>query len=164
MGAIRDFISFLFSKVVLVKGLVVFFVSLIVVSAGLDQVTVVYSPSDSLPYRTFLELKPIKPLLGQYAYFESPWYDGRVIKKIVGKEGDELVYDGQGNLWVRGQRIGKARTQAKDGRRLTPIKAGVIPQGMVFVKGEHERSFDSRYEELGLIPEATLGGRVFGLV
>lgn len=164
MGAIRDFISFRPSRGVRVKGLVVFFVSLIVVSTALDLVTVVYSPSDSLPYRTFLELKPIKPRLGQYAYFECPWYGGRVIKKIVGKEGDELVYDNQRNLWVRGQKIGKARTQAKDGRRLTPIKAGVIPKSMVFVKGEHERSFDSRYEELGLIPEAVLGGRVFGLV
>ena len=146
------------------KGLVVFFVSLVVVTTVLDQVTVVYSPSDSLPYRTFLELKRIKPQLGQYAYFESPWYGGRVIKKIVGREGDKLSYDAQGNLWVGNQKIGKAITQSKEGRLLTPIKAGIIPQGMVFVEGEHERSFDSRYEELGLIPETALGGRVLGLV
>jgi conjugal transfer pilin signal peptidase TrbI len=157
-------ISLPFLGGVWIKGLVVFFVSLVVVSTALDQVTVVYSPSDSLPYRTFLELKHIKPQLGQYAYFESPWYGGRVIKKIVGREGDKLSYDVQGNLWVGTQKIGKAKTQARDGRKLTPIKSGVIPQGMVFVEGEHERSFDSRYEELGLIPEAALGGRVLGLV
>ena len=83
---------------------------------------------------------------------------------IAGWEGDRLSYDAQGNLWVGTQKIGKAKTQSKEGRQLTPIKAGIIPPGMVFVKGEHERSFDSRYEELGLIPEAALGGRVLGLV
>lgn len=161
---IDNSISLPFFGNVWVKGLVVFFASLIIFSMALDQVTVVYSPSDSLPYRTFLELKRIKPQLGQYAYFESPWYGGRVIKKIVGREGDKLSYDAQGNLWVGNQKIGKAKTKARDGRQLTPIKAGIIPPGMVFVKGEHERSFDSRYEELGLIPEAALGGRVLGLV
>jgi len=146
------------------KGLGVLITSLILTSAALDQVTVVYSPSDSLPYRTFLELKHIKPQLGQYAYFESPWYGGRVIKKIVGREGDELSYDRNGSLWVGKQKIGKAQSQSRDGRQLTPIRPGVIPKGRVFVEGEHERSFDSRYEELGLIPETALGGRVFGLV
>jgi len=149
---------------VLVRGLGMFFASLVIVSTVLDQVTVVYSPSDSLPYRTFLELKGIKPQVGQYAYFKSPWYGGRVIKKIVGRGGDKMTYDAQGNLWVGNQKVGKSRTQARDGRQLTPIKGGIIPQGMVFVKGEHERSFDSRYEELGLIPEKALGGRVLGII
>ena len=160
----KNSISLPFFGNVWVKELVVFFASLVVMSTALDQVAVVYSPSDSLPYRTFLELKNIKPQLGQYAYFESPWYGGRVIKKIAGRGGDELSYDATGNLWVENQKIGKAKTQSKEGRQLTPIKAGVIPPGMVFVKGEHERSFDSRYEEMGLIPETALGGRVLGLV
>ena len=147
-----------------VKGFVVFFCTLVLVSTALDQVTVIYSPSDSLPYRTFLELKGIKPQLGQYTYFKCPWYGGRVIKEIVGRQGDELTYDAQGNLWVGKQIIGKAKSKARDGRPLTPVKAGVIPKGMVFVKGEHERSFDSRYEELGLISEAALSGRVLGIV
>ena len=162
--AMKNSIFLPFLGDVWVKGLVVFFTSLVLVSVALEQVTVVYSASDSLPYRTFLELKRIKPQVGQYAYFESPWYGGRVIKKIVGREGDKLVYDARGNLWVGENKIGKGKTQSRSGRQLTPIKAGVIPQGMVFVKGEHERSFDSRYEELGLIPEMSLGGRVLGLL
>lgn len=161
---VKSMMSLLFFGNGWVKGLVGFFGSLVVVSAALDQVKIVYSPSDSLPYRIFLEIKRLKPQVGQYAYFDCSWYGGRVIKKIVGREGDELTYDEQGNLWVEKQKIGKAKAQARDGRRLTPIKAGIIPRGMVFVKGEHERSFDSRYEELGLIPEAALGGRVLGMV
>lgn len=145
------------------KGFIVFFCALVLVSTALDQVTVIYSPSDSLPYRTFLEFKHIKPQTGHYAYFDCLWYGGRVIKEIVGKAGDELTYDTKGNLWVGKRMIGKAKTQARDGRPLTPVKAGVIPKGMVFVKGEHDRSFDSRYEELGLISEAALSGRVLAL-
>lgn len=61
-------------------------------------------------------------------------------------------------------KIGKHKERSKDGRLLTPIKAGVIPQGKVFVVGDHERSFDSRYEELGLISEKVLQGRLLALV
>jgi len=61
-------------------------------------------------------------------------------------------------------KIGKHKQRSKDGRLLTPIKAGVIPQGKVFVVGDHERSFDSRYEELGLISEKVLQGRLLALV
>ena len=164
MEIIRDSLSFPSLKGGLIKGFIFFLGSLVVVSTALDQVRIVYSPSDSLPYRTFLELKHIKPGVGQYAYFECPWYGGRVIKKIVGREGDTITYDAAGNLWIKGKiKVGKLLQQSKDGRLLTPVKTGVVPKGMVFVKGEHERSFDSRYEELGLIPEKALGGRVLGI-
>jgi len=149
---------------VLAKGAGAFLTSLVIVSTALEQVTVVYSPSDSLPYRVFLEFRGLKPQVGHYAYFTSPWYGGRVIKKIAGKEGDAMAYDDQGNLWVGNQKIGKSQPVAKDGRGITPIQAGTIHKGRVFMKGEHERSFDSRYEELGLVPEASLGGRVLGIV
>lgn len=61
-------------------------------------------------------------------------------------------------------KIGKHKERSKDGRLLTPIKAGVIPPGKVFVVGDHERSFDSRYEELGLVPEKALQGSLLALV
>jgi conjugal transfer pilin signal peptidase TrbI len=151
-------------KSVWVRGIGAFLASLMIVSAALDQISIIYSPSDSLPYRLFLELKPIKPQVGHYAYFNSHWYGGRVIKKVVGQGGDAMSYDPGGNLWVGNQKVGTSLSISKDGRDLTPIQAGIIPQGMVFMKGEHERSFDSRYEELGLIPEKLLGGRVFAIV
>jgi conjugal transfer pilin signal peptidase TrbI len=88
-----------------------------------------------------------------------------LVKEIAGTAGDTLTYDATGNLWVGRQlRVGKPRKKAKDGRTLTPIKPGVIPEGMAFVMGSHERSFDSRYEELGLVPKRHLRGRAIALL
>lgn len=129
------------------------------------QTRLVYSRTDSLPDHLFLNLKQVTPQKGHYTFLESSWYGGAVIKKIVGISGDTLSYDQEGNLWVGNQlKIGKPKKKSTDGRRLTPLKPGVIPKGKVFVAGCHERSFDSRYEELGLIPENQLQGRVIALL
>ena len=107
----------------------------------------------------------MSPQKGSYTCVHSPWYGGTVVKKIVGVAGDTLSYDIEGNLWVGcNLKVGKPKKKSKDGKILTPIEAGVIPKGMVFVAGNHERSFDSRYQELGLIPERDLQGKVIALL
>lgn len=166
---------FAFLKSSLIKGLCCFFVVLGLIALVSTQVSIVYSQSNSLPYHLFLNLKHLTPKKGQYTCFHSPWYGGQVIKKVVGMEGDIVTYDKNGNLWlvtfdrepkfqVKRLRIGKQQEFAKDGRKLTPIQAGFIPKGKVFVVGEHERSFDSRYEELGLILIKELQGRLIALL
>lgn len=158
-----------------VKGLCCFLLVLGVISQLSNYVGLVYSNTNSLPYHLFLHLKQLEPQRGQYTCFNSPWYGGRVIKKVTGMGGDILIYDQKGNLWVktvavnslwlrRQLKIGKAKKHSKDGRLLTPIKPEIIPKGMVFVSGEHERSFDSRYEELGLVSVKDLQGRLIALV
>jgi conjugal transfer pilin signal peptidase TrbI len=140
-----------------------------------NHVSLVYSYTNSLPYHFFLQLKNVKPLRGHYTCLHSPWHGNRVIKQVVGMEGDVLSYDPSGalqldtldasSLWLGRQlKIGKPKKRSKDGRSLTPLKPGIIPKGMVFVSGNHERSFDSRYEELGLVPEKNLQGRLIALV
>lgn len=165
-----------------VKGFCTFLVVFGVIWQASNYVGLVYSRTNSLPYSIFLNLKQVPPKRGQYTCFECPWYGGRVIKKIIGMGGDTLFYDDKGDLWIETVfrdkslridhystrvdflKVGKHKECSKDGRLLTPIKAGVIPQGKVFVVGDHERSFDSRYEELGLIPEKVLQGRLLALV
>jgi len=46
-----------------------------------------------------------------------------------------------------------------DGKPLTPISATIIPEGYVFVAGDNPNSFDSRYEEFGLVPSEKIWGR-----
>jgi conjugal transfer pilin signal peptidase TrbI len=158
-----------------VKGLCCFLVALALISQVSNHVGLVYSRTNSLPYHLFLNLKHVTPKRGDYTCFDCPWYGGRVIKKVVGLEGDTLSYDDEGNLWVktlvaktlgegRKLKVGKQKNHAKDGRLLNPIKPGVIPHGKVFVLGDHERSFDSRYEELGLVPEKALRGCLVALI
>ena len=50
----------------------------------------------------------------------------------------------------------------RKGKSLTPISVGVIPEGFIFVAGHNPQSFDSRYEEFGLVPlEKVWGKAVF---
>lgn len=158
-----------------IKGLCCFFLVLGIVAVISKQVGFVYSKTNSLPHHFFLQLKRVNPLRGHYTCFHSSWYGRQVIKKVVGMEGDTLSYDHSGNLWInvlstsslwvgRQFKIGKPKKQSKDGRVLTPIKPGVIPKGMFFISGEHERSFDSRYEEFGLVSAKNLQGRLIALV
>jgi signal peptidase I len=45
------------------------------------------------------------------------------------------------------------------GDPLTPLSAKIIPEGALFVLGDHPRSFDSRYEEFGLVPVDKIWGK-----
>jgi type IV secretory pathway protease TraF len=64
--------------------------------------------------------------------------------------------------------------QTKEGNPLTPlsiknipegrntqgiIPEGIIPKGYVFVAGDNLNSFDSRYEEFGLVPVEKIWGK-----
>ena len=49
--------------------------------------------------------------------------------------------------------------QTKDGKPLTPLRVEIVPEGYVFVAGDHLRSFDSRYEEFGLVSQQNLWGK-----
>ncbi len=142
-------------------GLVIGFGAIAVIK---DYACFLYSETASMPYRYFLNLKKIKPQKGDYTCLDSPWYGQKIIKEIVGQEGDQIFYDTEGNLWIGPKKIGKPKRKTKDGRHLHSLQAGAIPKGFVFVTGHHDHSFDSRYQELGLVPLCNLQGRVTGLL
>lgn len=73
-----------------------------------------------------------------------------LIKQIKGVAGDELVIK-EGQCFVNGALIGPLQLQTLAGIELHPAKTQVIPEGKVFVAGIHPRSFDSRYQAMGLI-------------
>ena len=146
------------------KGFLGSFIGFGIIALVADHLCLLYSESASLPYHYFLKLKKVTPQKGDYTCIESPWYGHKVIKEIAGKSGDKIMYDADGALWIGSRRIGVLQGKALDGRALTPISAGKILEGFVFLAGPHERSFDSRYQELGLVPEKALQGRVLGLI
>ena len=121
------------------------------------------SETDSLSYHYFLHFPKIKPGLYDYTAIESDWYQGKIIKQIVGRSGDEIWQDKNGHIFVNQLNIGNALKISSDGKALTPIKSQTIPQGYVFLCSDHARSFDSRYEELGLVPLSSLEGLVVPL-
>ncbi len=78
-------------------------------------------------------------------------------KEVAGIPGDRIHVDGHA-VWVGACFIGLAQPATHRGEPLTPIQPGVIPEGYLFAKGEHPGSFDSRYQESGLVPiDAVIG-------
>lgn len=49
--------------------------------------------------------------------------------------------------------------RTSEGKPLTPISAASVPEGYVFVAGDNPNSFDSRYEEFGLVPIEKIWGK-----
>ena len=84
-----------------------------------------------------------------------------VIKRVIGREGDRIEHKPHGIL-INGTQL-FLKDKRITGRPLTPLNVQVIPKGMDFVTGEHPDSFDSRYEEFGLISRSEVRGCVWPL-
>ena len=91
-------------------------------------------------------------------------------KKLIGLPGDLIeqthagivisqIYPGRTQLKAPLSPTLPLLEKTKEGKPLTPISARRIPIGYVFVAGDHPRSFDSRYEEFGLVPIEKIWGK-----
>lgn len=125
------------------------------------HVHLVLNRTDSLPYTTFIHLPNKVPQKGDYTLLDSHWYSGKLIKQVIAVAGDQISYTSSGSLQVNDTVIASQYSQSRDGRKLTPIATQVIPEGKVFLYAPHGRSFDSRYEELGLVPVDVLQGTAY---
>lgn len=121
----------------------------------------VVNHSNSLPFRFFIHFHKMTPKKGDYTLVDSPWFGGKLIKQIVGVMGDKITYNDKGELMVGQFVVGKTHQVSKKGDPLTPVSAQSIPEGKVFLFASHERSFDSRYQELGLVSEDSLQGTAY---
>lgn len=142
---------FLYQVGILGLGLVVCF-------EGVTRTTgLALNQSESLPQKVFLVLKGRKIHRESYLSFQNDWFKGSLIKQVIGIEGDKIITDEQGEIWIA-RRVGKPLPHSKDGKILHPITPGIIPPGYVFTYAPHSRSFDSRYQEVGLVQvDKTLG-------
>ena len=128
--------------------------------------------SDSLKgihYALFLKSASIKRgdivLLPNYPV---PYVGEKSIsKRIFGLPGDRISRDREG-IKIVSQDLDLENSNPKHlpllektskGEPLTPLSERVIPAGYVFVAGDNARSFDSRYEEFGLIEKERIWGK-----
>lgn len=88
-------------------------------------------------------------------------------KRILGIPGD-LLYRSEEKLCISHKsleikslemRCLPLLKETKTQKPLTPLIASYIPQGYAFVTGDHPNSFDSRYEEFGLVPLEKIWGK-----
>lgn len=107
--------------------------------------------SNSLPYTYFLS-RPFKKIKrGQFVSFAHTNSNLPLAKRIVGIPGDQISYRNC-HIFLNDQDYGEVLPKSRSGMPLTPALEGTIPEGYIFVHATHRESFDSRYQEFGLIP------------
>lgn len=97
------------------------------------------------------------------ALYSAPGLDKRIVKRLIGKAGDEVNIDfTAGKVFVNGEELDEpyisALTKRDYGAFHYPI---VVPEGYVFVLGDNRPiSKDSRHPEVGLVPVGDVVGKV----
>jgi conjugal transfer pilin signal peptidase TrbI len=132
-----------------------------------DRLLVNITPS--LPYTVVLIERGVPVQLGDLVIFR---YEGamvgayrrgqRFFKILAGVPGDTISVEGR-NVFVNGQYRGYAKQASVTGVPLTPIEPGVIPEGRYYVQGTGPDSFDSRYQENGLIRTDQIIGKAHAI-
>ena len=108
--------------------------------------------SESLPHTYFLGVFKGKEFKkGQFVKFNHSLSSIPLVKKVIGLAGDEVLVEGK-KVLVNGDFVGEVLDFSPSGMPLSPIEGGVIPDGHMFVMAYHAMSFDSRYQEFGLVP------------
>lgn len=95
----------------------------------------------------------------------APQYVGEKLftKRVIGLPGDTIIKHQKG-LEIKAKNssvstIFPLLDKTKEGQTLTPLPLQSVPEGYLFVIGDHPRSFDSRYEEFGLVPMVKVWGK-----
>ena len=136
------------------------------------RVPVLFNETPSLPYKVAL-LHPGQHALrrGDFVVFafagdgarDYPGLAGQPFFKIVrGLPGDAVTVAGR-HVAINGEEVGVAKLQAYDHSPLDPITPTVIPPGHYYVQGTSPDSFDSRYQESGLVRAEQVIGVVIPL-
>jgi len=134
--------------------------------AAVSHTKIYFNRTDSSPYQAFVCADFLRVSHGDYVSIEghqADYFSGlHYTKKIAGLPGDVIeVKDEQ--LYVGGRLIGPLLSETTQGLPLSPLAINKVPDDSVFVAGDHSRSFDSRYQEFGLVKAAHIRGRCFGI-
>ena len=120
----------------------------------------------SLPYRLVWLDYGAQPQRGElmvYRFSGQPlpdmgYLDGvPFFKRVAGVPGDRIEVEDR-VVRVAGVRVGYAKPHTRQGQRLDPIAAGVVPEGYLFGQADSDDSFDSRYAQSGLVPMTRVVG------
>ena len=106
------------------------------------------------------------PAIGDRVLFDPPEaLDSPVpyLKTVRGVPGMAVTVETDGTVSLDGVPVGRAKTNALDGRPLAAIAPGVIPPGHYYLHADHADSHDSRYAEIGLVPRARILGRAVAM-
>ncbi len=109
-----------------------------------------FNVSPSLPNKLFISTPCHSPQRNQYVSIDHPPGKMPLAKKIIGIPGDTICVQNQ-HIYVNDQDYGLVLERSKSGMVLTPISVKEVPEGHIFAYAPHAESFDSRYQEFGLV-------------
>jgi conjugal transfer pilin signal peptidase TrbI len=150
----------------LINAVLVFILVVGIGKAIKERTLLTINVSSSLDGKVFLIIKsyghPLEFQKNDYIAFMHPWVPGPLIKKLKGLPGDQIEHKA-GQAYLNHYLIGPVLNKSRDQRTLTPGYSGIIPPHHYFVAGDHARSFDSRYAEVGLLTNETIYGKAYKL-
>ena len=130
------------------------------------KTSILWNKSDSLPHKIYFlvkgrdwdkgDLVAIKGFATQYTK------DQHFTKRVVGVAGDLIKFK-EDWIFINQQKIAKLKAKTYDNKKLNPIREQMIPQQYFFVIAEHKDSFDSRYQEFGLVHKNYIEGKVYAI-
>lgn len=142
--------------IVLLLGLLLFIVPY--------KSALLFNKSNSLQHRVYLLIKGKNwkkyDLVGIKGFKTIYTKNQHFTKRVIGVAGDVITIK---NDWVfiNEQKIAELKLTTKKGQTLSPIKEQIIPQQYFFVVADHQDSFDSRYQEFGLVREDYIEGKAY---
>lgn len=133
---------------------------LLVIGYKFSDLPIIKAKTDSSPYTYFLDYGEVEFNKGDYVLienFRTKYFDEKAtfVKQLKGMPG-ENIGTLKKEIFVDHKLIGNCLKETSDGKKLTQISLKEIPEDYAFVAGNHEKSFDSRYEEFGMVPIANI--------
>ena len=113
--------------------------------------------SDSLPHKIFISFqgKPKHFSKGMYVVFRHPEFSKQIIKRIEGIPGDQITRTENGPC---------VQNTVFPVKSKKPMALSVIPPNYYFVAGSNPNSYDSRYEQFGLVHIHQIQGGVWPII
>lgn len=89
------------------------------------------------------------------------YYGGRILlKRVIGSAGDQIEIDGEGNVYVNGERIEESYLTEKSPGKCDLEFPYQVPEGMFFVLGDNRAvSIDSRTRLIGCVEKNQIVGK-----
>lgn len=118
--------------------------------------------SHSLPGRMYIGTSwTFTPQRGDRISFDHPKFPAPIAKIVVGVAGDKVTIINE-RVLVNGVDRGTILDKSpRSGKPLTSIGPGLIPDDYVYVWAPHPESFDSRYQDIGLIHVSRIKERLW---
>jgi conjugal transfer pilin signal peptidase TrbI len=125
-----------------------------------------FNIGDCLPGKVFIIFENEIPRKNEMIAFWPPhtskikkiWF----VKILKGTSGDKVAIKSN-RIFINHEDLGIVKVKTQDGKKINPIQNTNIRNGKYFVWTSHKDSYDSRYEEIGLIDRHQIIGRAVRL-